>query len=40
VAENHFRVRWSDGALDAALHKDAVKLASEKYSQVCYNQKR
>ena len=39
VAENHFRVRWSDGAPDAALHKDAVKLASEKYSQMCYNQK-
>ncbi len=40
VAENHFRVCWSDGAPDAALHKAAEKLSSEKYSQVCYNQKR
>ena len=40
VAESHFRVRWTECVPDAALHKDAVKLASEKYSQACYNQKR
>ncbi len=40
VAEKHFKVGWTEFALDAGLHKDADKLSSEKYSQVCYNQKR
>jgi lipoate-protein ligase A len=40
VAEDHFRVRWTKCAPDAALHNHAGKLSSEKYSQVCYNQKR
>jgi len=40
VAENHFRVRWTGCAPDATLHNHAEKLTSEKYSQVCYNQKR
>ena len=40
VAEMGFGVNWTEFAPDAALHKDAVKLASEKYSLVCYNQQR
>jgi lipoyl(octanoyl) transferase len=40
VAEKNFAARWADFPPDAALHKDAEKLSSEKYSQACYNQKR
>jgi lipoate-protein ligase A len=40
VAARDFGVAWGDFATDAALHKDGEKLASEKYSQVCYNQRR
>jgi len=40
VAKHVFGVKWADFLPDAALHKDAENLASEKYSQPCYNQKR
>ena len=40
VAENIFGVKWADFLPDAALHKDAEKLSSEKFLQVCYNQRR
>jgi lipoyl(octanoyl) transferase len=40
VAAMSFGVSWTEFAPDATLHKDAVNLASEKYSQVCYNQRR
>jgi lipoate-protein ligase A len=40
VAEKGFGVGWMAGAPDAQLHQHAVKLSSEKFSQVCYNQKR
>jgi lipoate-protein ligase A len=40
VAEKCFSVGWGDFAPDDALHNHAVKLAREKFSQSCYNQKR
>jgi lipoate-protein ligase A len=40
VAEKHFSVTWTDFAPDEELQKDAEKLAKEKFSQLCYNQKR
>ena len=40
VAENHFSGAWMDFKPDAELQDQATKLAREKYSQPCYNQKR
>jgi lipoate-protein ligase A len=40
VAEKHFFVAWTEPAPDAVLRKDAGRLSAEKFSQVCYNQKR
>ncbi len=40
VAMREFGVSRKDFTPDANLHKDAVRLLQEKYSQPCYNQKR
>jgi lipoate-protein ligase A len=40
VAEEHFSATWTDFAPDEELQKQAEKLAREKFSQSCYNQKR
>ena len=40
VAEEHFSATWTDFAPDEELQKHAGKLAQEKFSQSCYNQKR
>jgi lipoate-protein ligase A len=40
VAENDFAVTWHSYPAADEVHKDAEKSASEKYSQMCYNQKR
>ena len=40
VAEKNFGAAWQRFPAEDAAHKDATRLASEKYSQVCYNQKR
>jgi len=39
VAARDFGVAWADFEPDAELRKHVAKLASEKFSQVCYNQK-
>ena len=40
VAETFFGVSWKAFSSDDALHKDAVRLSAEKFSQSCYNEKR
>ena len=40
VAEKYFGVVWQDFPADDAVSQAAHRSASEKYSQVCYNQKR
>lgn len=40
VAARDFGVAWTEFPPDAKLHKHAARLSSEKFSQVCYNQKR
>jgi lipoate-protein ligase A len=40
VAEKHFLVAWRELFPDAEPHNLAVKLAREKFSQSCYNQRR
>jgi lipoate-protein ligase A len=40
VAEKHFLVAWRELLPDAEPHNLAVKLAREKFSQSCYNQRR
>jgi lipoate-protein ligase A len=40
VAEEHFSATWTDFAPDVELQTHAEKLAREKFSQSCYNQKR
>jgi lipoate-protein ligase A len=40
VAENNFGVAWKGYSADAGLQAHAHRLAAEKFSQVCYNQKR
>ena len=40
VAEKDFGVAWQEFPADDAVHQAAASLASEKFAQVCYNQKR
>ena len=40
VAEKMFGVTWQDFPADTASHKDVAKLASEKFTQTWYNQRR
>ncbi|MEY4917525.1 MAG: hypothetical protein RL616_1438 [Verrucomicrobiota bacterium] len=40
VAEKNFGVTWQEFPAGDRAHKDAASLASEKFAQVCYNQKR
>ncbi len=40
VAEKNFPAAWQHFPADDAAHKDAARLASEKFGQVCYNEKR
>jgi lipoate-protein ligase A len=40
VAEKHWGAAWKDFPAADAVHKDAARLASEKFGQVCYNEKR
>ena len=40
VAEKNFGVNWTEFSPAAGLHQAAAKLSAEKFSQVCYNQKR
>ena len=40
VAEKQFSVTWAELAADAELFTTSTKLAREKFSEPCYNQKR
>jgi lipoate-protein ligase A len=40
VAEKHWDAAWKEFPAANAAHKDAVRLVSEKFGQVCYNEKR
>jgi lipoyl(octanoyl) transferase len=40
AAENHFSVTWAAFPPEGGLHEKAENLTREKYSRLCYNQKR